>query len=644
MKKKSKHLRSSKHTKNDERKTKTLEKNTSSPSSKEVSIDQNSNTEEQANAIKQALNNEQVNNADFETNKVQQHETNQNTSAEQTNDINSNDGKEQVSDINSNTNENQPTNKAKKKAHTEKQKSTRKKIIIAFIIIILVAALCVGGYFLYLFFGPKFQDVTIELGTESVELNQFVRNETYVDKSEFVTDLSTMDFTKTGSYDIELNYNGITQKVKLNIVDTTPPTVEFTNLNEYIDYELNADDFIKSKSDLSEMTTSIVNPPEINRIGLYYVDVEVKDASNNITSQTCELNITRVVKEFTLELGNELKVEDILLNSKDDKDAISQNDIDKINKNDVGEYELTANFGDDKETIKVIIQDKTPPTLKLKAVTIYTDEKTDKDKFIESAKDASGDVTTTLKTDIDYSKIGTQDIVIEATDKYGNKVEEKTTLTIKEDNEGPSFYGLSNLSVSKNSSINYKKGVSAVDDRDGTVEFTVDSSKVNTSAAGTYYAKYTAKDKKGNTTTRNRKIVVNHDAADTTKKFNEFYNNYLAGKSVSGIISTIRSKISYNSNWGGSDPVWYGLTNYTGNCYVHAMLVKRALDKQGITNQLIYVTDKSHYWNLVYQNGKWRHYDATPTNHIPGPATDKEKANSAAMHGRTWSSSFPKAE
>ena len=46
----------------------------------------------------------------------------------------------------------------------------------------------------------------------------------------------------------------------------------------------------------------------------------------------------------------------------------------------------------------------------------------------------------------------------------------------------------------------------------------------------------------------------------------------------------------------------------------------------------------------VKSGGVWRHYDATPTAHSAGPATDEEKANSSAMNGRKWPSSFPKAE
>lgn len=518
-----------------------------------------------------------------------------------------------------------------------------RKIVFGVIILLLVCFLAIGGYFVYQFLNPTLHDVTVELGTDNVTLDQFLVAPINSDKVTLLTDFSTIDFSTVGTHEIELEYDGRKRKVNLSIIDTTAPQVEFQNISKYIDYKFNADDFIKNKSDLSEMTTSVINPPTIDKIGVYPVTVEVKDASGNVTSQICELNVSRVVKEYTLELGTKLKKENILLN-KADKNAIKQSDIDNINKKGIGTYKLACEIDGDKETVTIHVKDTTSPKLKLKNVTIYDDETVSgKSAFIQSCSDASK-VTTTLKSNINYSKIGTQDIVIEAVDAVGNKTEKTAKLTIRKDTVGPVFSGLKNISVRRGASVNFKKGVKAVDAKDGSVSFTVDTSKVNLKAAGTYFAKYTAKDKKGNTTTKSRRVTVNHNQEDTNNKFNSFYNNNLAGKSISGVVSTIRSKIKYNSNWGGDDPVWYGLTNNTGNCYVHAVLVQKALNKMGIKNQLIYTTDKTHYWNLVYSGGKWRHYDATPTKHIAGPATDKEKASSEAMRGRKWSSSFPKAE
>ena len=70
----------------------------------------------------------------------------------------------------------------------------------------------------------------------------------------------------------------------------------------------------------------------------------------------------------------------------------------------------------------------------------------------------------------------------------------------------------------------------------------------------------------------------------------------------------------------------------------------KSFEQSWNNKQLIYTTDKSHYWNLVYENGSWWHYDATPGGHVLGPVKDEEKLNSSSMQGRKWSDSFPKAE
>ena len=76
------------------------------------------------------------------------------------------------------------------------KKKSKKGVIIGIIIVLLVIALGVGGYFAYLKFGPKFQDVSLELGTNEVTLEQFLRPNYSLDKAKMLTDLSTIDFTK----------------------------------------------------------------------------------------------------------------------------------------------------------------------------------------------------------------------------------------------------------------------------------------------------------------------------------------------------------------------------------------------------------------------------------------------------------------
>lgn len=433
--------------------------------------------------------------------------------------------------------------------------------------------------------------------------------------------------------------------VKLSLVDTTAPQVKFQDITKYIGYEINGEDFIVEKKDLSPMYVEVANIPEITEFGNYPVTIIVKDEYGNETKKECNLTIDWLNYNITLELGNQLTKEDILMRPEEDASLVSKAELERINKASVGEYTITLTNNGKEYVINIKIQDTTAPELELKDVTIYDDEKVDKSKFIVSAKDASGKVETTLLTEIDYKKIGTQVIKIEAKDQYENKIEKEANLTIKKDTEGPVFSGLKEMTVAKNSSVNYNSGVKAVDAKEGNCEFTVDTSKVNIGVAGTYYATYTSKDSKGNTTTARRKITVKHNQEDTNNKFNEFYNTYLAGKDALGIVSTIRNEISYNSSWGEDDPVWYGLTNRKGNCYVHVLLVQKALNKAGITNQVVKTIDGTHYWNLVNIGGVWRHYDSTPGNHLIGPATDDEKFASSAMKGRDWNrSAYPEAK
>ena len=395
------------------------------------------------------------------------------------------------------------------------------------------------------------------------------------------------------------------------------------------------------------MTVQVIEPPEISEFKDYQVTIKVKDKYDNETVKTCKMTITWIRPECYIELGSKITLEDLVFDVATYGESISKTDLENVNTLSLGEYIVKAEKDGKQYETKVIVQDTTPPVLTLKNIKIYDDEKVnDYKSFITELSDASGEPTTLLKTEIDYNKLGEQNIIIEATDINGNKTEATAILTIKKDNDGPVISGLKEIIVAKYANIDYYSGVSANDKKDGKCEVIVDSSNVNTSVAGTYYATYSAQDTKGNRTTSKRKIVINHDQADTNSKMDEFYNNYCAGKDPVGIASAVREYIKYNSNWGGDDPIWYGLTEGKGNCYVHASVLKRALEKAGYQNRIIYLTDQSHYWNLVYVNGVWRHLDGTPSaNHTLGLLTDEQKLADPGVHKKTWNrEAWPAAE
>ena len=164
-----------------------------------------------------------------------------------------------------------------------------------------------------------------------------------------------------------------------------------------------------------------------------------------------------------------------------------------------------------------------------------------------------------------------------------------------------------------------------------------------TSFNSDHYVTYTAKDKSGNTATYRRKVTVLPDHEDTDALV--AYHAARCGNSIVEITNYVRSYISYNTNWGGSDPVWYGFTNRVGNCYVHALCLQRLLSYHGYSTQLIWVTNESHYWVIVETDEGWRHIDSTPSyqHERIGLATDEIRFQN--LNGRDWDrSQWPACE
>ena len=345
-------------------------------------------------------------------------------------------------------------------------------------------------------------------------------------------------------------------------------------------------------------------------------------------------------RTIEIELGtSNAKIKEII-KKKTKMDLV--NDISELDLSSVGTYQILVTKKNKNKTINIKIVDTTAPELVVQDLEIYNDEEIpEMEKFIVSVSDLSANVKTRMiktKEEKEYNEY-----TIEATDQYGNKTAKKVKLTIKEDVTGPVFSGLSDLSVKKGAKIDYKKGVSAVDEKEGTVEFTYDNSSVNLTKSGIYYVTYRAVDSKGNKTESKRKITVDHSEEDIKVLVSQIASTL--SDDPEELRDYCRNKIKYSLNSGGDDPLWYGLTNKQGNCYVHAMCFQALLNEKGIENQLIWVTNKTHYWNLVKINGVWRHMDSTPDRNHRKISIMTDKQRLSTLSGRKWDTSlWPAAE
>lgn len=398
-------------------------------------------------------------------------------------------------------------------------------------------------------------------------------------------------------------------------------------------------DLVSEVKDMSETKVYFAAEPAITE---NYADqlltIVVEDASGNKTEGECLLSFRWMAESVTLELGTELTREMLLIDPERDEALIDQEELDKINSAEIGEYTVLSITPAQKNTCVVTVQDTTGPELLLKEVQRLKGKKVKLEDFIELVEDLSGVADVRMLSEYDINVPENYPIVIEAEDTVGNITRGETVLHVTTDITPPEFKGkLKAMSVAKHSSPDFLTGVTAEDKVDGPCKVTVDTSKLDMDTAGTYYITYKASDKSGNVKTVKRKVIVEHDAEDTAALVKKIADSL--GNDPEKLRDYVRSKINYNHDWGGNDPVWYGFTTKNGNCYVHAMCLKAIFDLKGIENQLIWVTNKSHYWLIVKIDGKWKHIDPTPSDLHGRYSLMNDEQRLSTLSGRTWDTS-----
>lgn len=507
-------------------------------------------------------------------------------------------------------------------------------ICVAAVVIALVAW---GGYSLWLNEQPKFQNVTVELGTETVTLREFMTEYANAKKVGFVSDPSTIDLNQVGTTALTLRHGKQQQTVTLTVQDTVAPTANILPAYTTDIYAIpSAETLVSDVKD--EDRVKIYFAQELV-VPLDYSDVTacviVEDGSGNQLSFNCVISFRWMHESYTLELGDELTKEMLLLNPERDHALLDQSQLDQINISDVGQYTITASSGSNTRSCVVTVCDTKGPELVLKPVQRYPGNEVQLEDFLSSVTDCSEIKEVRFASDFDVNTKATYEVIIEAEDIHGNVTAETTTLWVTDDMMAPTISGnLREITVEKHSEPDFLEGVSAYDWVDGDCQVFCDTSKLDMHTAGTYYITYTATDTSGNVASVKRKVIVNHDAEDTAALVKEVAATL--SDDPEEIRDFVRNQIYYTSSWGGDDPVWHGLTTKSGNCYVHALCLQMLLEEKGYEAQLIWTTYRSHYWVIVKLPQGWRHIDGTPLyDHIQySLMTDYQRY--ITLKGRNW--------
>ncbi len=486
-----------------------------------------------------------------------------------------------------------------------------------------------AGWLIWDLTQPRFMDLMIELGQPMPEISRFATENVDKERVELVSDLSEIKLDQVGVYSVTLRIGNRQETVTLTVRDTTPPAVQAQDLAVGPGAAVTAEDFLLSVQDLSETEVSFLTPPPTDADTQLAVQILVRDASGNETVVDCMFYRTWMKLFYTLEVGQILTAEDLLLDPAVDPSVLDPAALSHISWHGVGSYEIGADWGEESLICAVKVVDTTAPTLELQPLTLYGDQTAVVEDFILSLTDASGTATAKLLTTLTFGQIGSvQEVTVEAADASGNVTTAQTTLTILED-KAPQITGLTDIVLSKYMIPDYTAGVAAVDDKDGEITFQVDDSMVQLQKAGTYFVTYTAVDSAGNKTSLKRRVVVENSVTDTDLLVADMAAK--CGNDPKSITDFVRNMIRYNSSdWGGDDPVYSGFTKGSGNCNVSARCLLALLEFKGYNAQLIWVKEEfePHYWVIVeIEPGVWRHVDATRGVHARHsfPMTDAQR-------------------
>lgn len=296
-------------------------------------------------------------------------------------------------------------------------------------------------------------------------------------------------------------------------------------------------------------------------------------AAMTITTLTACGGPKQLSKSVTVELGKEdgIKVTDVLDISKDKAKDVKI-DTKKVNFYKEGKYDATLTYDKKDYKVAVKVKDTVPPEVTAKtdiqaeagtpvhisdciekiveksgcveakfetkpdnkdAAATETTENTEKSSVSSSESVAStdstekayssttalGDVALNGNDEVVYVDRGDYDNCVVVSDAAGNKTKTEVKIHIL---GKPSLTGVTDKTINVGDTIDYMAGVSSVGDRgeDLTSAIKVDSSAVNTNAAGTYQVTYSVTEPNGYTQTATCKVTVNEKSQTPTDNNN----------------------------------------------------------------------------------------------------------------------------
>ncbi len=373
----------------------------------------------------------------------------------------------------------------------------------------------------------NYQDLTIEVHTIKEEYNWWegiiVEDNSNLEVTRSI-DFTNLNIDELGEYNItyivkDSSGNEISETVKVEIIDTTPPEIIADNISfnlsdQITDYDfksiIEVTDNYDGEIDLEKIYVDKHNV-NFNEPGIYKVFIYASDSKGNFSTKIISIAIIDDVKP---EINGTKDIEILVGATYEDLQDVCENEISafdlvdgdltghiyidylQINLDKVGEYSLIyivfdSSGNKDVKIVTVNVTDAEVP--KIHGVDDLTIEVfTDSYNFLDgitASDNIDGDLTLLIEADLsnlDLSNLGTYTITYTVKDSQNNEATVTCLVTIV-DTTAPEIIGYNDITIKTNEVIDLLKNISAIDNYDGDLtEEIIVSGDYDIGVAGVY--------------------------------------------------------------------------------------------------------------------------------------------------------------
>lgn len=463
--------------------------------------------------------------------------------------------------------------------------------------------------------------VQVEAGINSVDVSLFLIDQE--EKGYFVGDLSAINLRKPGEYSVSVQAGPRVYESKLVVVDTIPPKLMCKDLILPYTNKLKPEVFVESIDDATEVTLSFLEKPQMDELGVQRVTIIATDLGGNTTLAECQVTFIWIKDELTIEAGRKdpLTVDEFMLGDQMAEGMTLVSDLKKVTFDHVRRQAVEFDWKGKELLSYVNVVDTVMPKATAVNQTTFSGVSLKASQFVKDVNDATK-VNIHFVKQPDFKRVGKTTVEIDVIDEGENRLRLSAQLTVISDTTPPVLYGVKDWTYYQGDRPTFLTGVYAKDDYDPKPTVKVDYSSIDEKIPGTYTIVYTARDASGNTASQTAQATVKHRPPYKPKRST---GNAQLDQLCDSVLSQIVHGDMSQYEQGRQAMLWIGrtfryrkqtnrtdwiagairgLTQRTGDCFIHQFTNRALLTRLGIPNYSMKNDGETHSWVMVTLGGR----------------------------------------